>query len=253
MKQGRNIKQGILSVTALLLSSQMPAQEPTYIHDESFKNQFLTAETGASGDLQPGWFYALHPSYRNTALGTNKALFRKKTRLAIAPQVSYSETVDTALAERAKNEAWNLSDRIAGGAQALAVWATESSKIEGKMDQLRQICDQILPSGGPLKAKEHYEMKYKMMQMSINTMKDAYLPSGDRQKQFIQIYNDLLKLVESGNKAVAYYRSLRQVRQYREQRRLQRVHIKEIAEASHLRWSTAIPNEKITNRAQTAQ
>lgn len=237
----------------MLLSSQMSAQDATFIHDQSFMNQFLTAETGASGALEPGWFYALHPSYRNTAAATNKGFFRTETRLAIAPQVSYSESVDTALCERAEKEAWNMIDRIPGGAQASVVWATERSKIDGKMDQLRQICDQILPSGGPLKAKEHYETKYKMMQMSINTMKDAYLPSGDRQKQYIQIYNDLLKIVESGNKSVAYYRALRQVRQYREKRRLQRVRIKEIAEASHLRWSTAIPNERITNRAHTAQ
>ena len=90
------------------------AQSVTYNHDSSVMNQFTIGEVGI-GSFTPDLYYdALHKSYRNGAMMTNKQLFRTQMHLELNKEEGHAEALDSALNERKRVEALNIADRTPG-------------------------------------------------------------------------------------------------------------------------------------------
>ena len=91
----------------LMTAVMVQAQYVTYNHDASVMNQFTIGEIGA-GSFTPDLYYdAFHKSYRNGAMMTNKQFYRSQLKLALTPEESHAENLDSALNERKRVEELN--------------------------------------------------------------------------------------------------------------------------------------------------
>ena len=168
------------------------AQNVTYNHDSSKKNQITVMETGA-GTLTPELYYwTLHNSYKKTAVSKNKLGYRTAAGISAYNQVAYAEAIDSALTNRAKIEALNVADR-----QIDLAWLAESSKIETAMKRFKQNIDRVLSVGGTVSDKQRWEEYYKMYQCAVSATKNAYMPNAQRKKEYLRIYENVARQNET--------------------------------------------------------
>lgn len=178
----------LLMTVAMIATTAARAQYVTYNHDSSKQNQITVMETG-TGALTPELYYTLlHNSYKKSAAAKNKLSFRTLAGINLYNQVDDAEAIDSALVSRAKIEALNVADR-----QVNLAWLAEGDKIDSQMERLQTNIDRILLAGGTPDDKERWTEYYRVYQSAINATKDTYMPNAQRKKEYLRIYEDIVR------------------------------------------------------------
>ena len=179
----------ICSILCICVGFESHAQSMTYNHDDSKQGQIQVMELGA-GNLTPELYYTVtHRRYKNGA----KAVTSVKNTLRIAantasiPQVEYADSIQADLEGRAKVEAANIVDR-----QVDLAWVTEGNKIEGKLLAFK---NNINALNGKAKTEEitNWTELGQMYDFAIKATRQAYMPNSERQKQYLAIYDEIVK------------------------------------------------------------
>lgn len=171
-----------------ITTGSIKAQSVTYNHDSPKQNQITVMETG-TGALSPDLYYVLlHNKYKKSAATKNKLSFRTLAGVNLYNQTDEAEAIDSALVKRAEVEALNVADR-----QIDLAWLAESDKINGQMERFKRNIDRILLAGGSPDDKERWAEYYRVYQCAINATKDAYMPNAQRKKEYLRIYEDVVR------------------------------------------------------------
>ena len=188
-KRERNMKRELLMMAmAAVATTGVQAQSVTYNHDSPKQNQITVMETGA-GALSPDLYYKLlHNNYKKSAAAKNKLSFRTVAGINLYNQVDEAEAIDSALVSRAKIEALNVADR-----QVDIAWLAEDDKVNGQMERFGRNIDRILLAGGTQEDKERWAEYYHVYRCAIDATKDAYMPNAQRKKEYLRIYEDVVR------------------------------------------------------------
>ena len=177
-----------LLAAAVLTAHAAHAQYVTYNHDSPKQNQITVMETG-TGAFTPEIYYTLlHNKYKKTAAAKNKLSFRTLAGVNLYNQTDEAEAIDSALVKRAAVEALNVADR-----QVDLAWLAEGDKVNGQMERFRRNIDRILLCGGTPDERERWEEYYQVYQCAINETKNAYMPNAQRKKEYLRIYEDVVR------------------------------------------------------------
>ena len=170
--------------------STVNAQSVTYIHENDIMNQFLTMETGA-GALTPAAYYnAFHKSYQRDANVRNKLIYRTSVMAAVNEEKAPAEKIDSDYVARAKIEALNIESR----SKATDItWFSEKAKINGKLEIFNRNISRIVASGGTSEDYRTWRNIYNCIETAIKYTQDSYLDMGQRKKEFLAIYRDIIK------------------------------------------------------------
>lgn len=170
--------------------STVNAQSVTYIHENDIMNQFLTMETGA-GALTPAAYYnAFHKSYQKDANVRNKLIYRTSVMAAVNEEKAPAEKIDSDYVARAKIEALNIESR----SKATDItWFSEKAKINGKLEIFNRNISRIVASGGTSEDYRTWRNIYNCIETAIKYTQDSYLDMGQRKKEFLAIYRDIIK------------------------------------------------------------
>ena len=179
----------ICSILCICVGFESHAQSMTYNHDDSKQGQIQVMELGA-GNLTPELYYTvLHRRYKNGAKAVTsvKNTLRIATNTASIPQVEYADSIQADLEGRAKIEAANIVDR-----QVDLAWVTEGNKIEGKLLAFK---NNINALNGKAKTEEitNWTELGQMYDFAIKATRQAYMPNSERQKQYLAIYDEIVK------------------------------------------------------------
>ena len=177
----------------LIVTIQVKAQSyVTYNHDEAKMNQITVQEIGA-GCLTPDLYYwAFHNSYRNSAASKNKLTYRALAGVSAYPQVEDADSIEAALTKRAEIEALNIADR-----QIDIAWLAEGSKITDKLNAFQTNINRIVGAGGSIHDKDRWNDYYHIFQCAIKATQDAYMPNAQRKKEYLRIYDDVVRQNET--------------------------------------------------------
>ncbi len=179
--------------TAFLLTlisiGTIHAQSMTYNHDASKQAQIQVMELGA-GSLTPDWYYTVtHRSYKRGAKAATsvKNTLRLAANTSSIPQVEYADSIQADLEGRAKIEAANIADR-----QIDLAWVTEGNKLQNK---LLAFTTNISFLNGKTNAEEidNWTELGKMYDFAMRATHNAYMPNSERQKQYLAIYDEIVK------------------------------------------------------------
>lgn len=163
----------------------------TYEHDEAKMKQVTVMESGM-GALTPDWYYnTLHENYSKSAASKNKTLFRTTAGINLYNQKDMAERIDSALVKRAAVEALNIADR-SGGALDLA-WSTEGPKVSGKMSDFMTNISKIQATGGSHDEYDYWLQYYNVYTCAIRSTQDAYMPNAQRKREYLRIYDDVVR------------------------------------------------------------
>ncbi len=175
-------------VVVVSATTMTRAQSVTYNHDSPKQNQITVMETG-TGALSPDLYYTLlHNKYKKSAAGKNKLSFRTLAGVNLYNQTDEAEAIDSALVKRAEIEALNVADR-----QIDLAWLAEGDKINAQMERLQRNIDRILLAGGTTDDRERWTEYYHVYQCAIDATKDAYMPNAQRKKEYLRIYEDVVR------------------------------------------------------------
>lgn len=178
----------LLMAVATAATSGVKAQSVTYNHDSPKQNQITVMETG-TGALSPDLYYTLlHNNYKKSAASKNKLSFRTLAGVNLYNQTDEAEAIDSALVKRAEIEALNVADR-----QIDLAWLAEGDKINAQMERLQRNIDRILLAGGTTDDRERWTEYYHVYQCAIDATKDAYMPNAQRKKEYLRIYEDVVR------------------------------------------------------------
>ena len=178
----------LLVTVTIIATTAAKAQSVTYNHDSPKQNQVTVMETG-TGALSPDLYYSiLHNKYKKSAAVKNKLSFRTLAGVNLYNQTDEAEAIDSALVKRAEIEALNVADR-----QIDLAWLAEGDKINAQMERLQRNIDRILLAGGTTDDKERWTEYYHVYQCAINATKDAYMPNAQRKKEYLRIYEDVVR------------------------------------------------------------
>lgn len=178
----------LLIAVATAATSGVKAQSVTYNHDSPKQNQITVMETG-TGALSPDLYYTLlHNKYKKSAASKNKLSFRTLAGVNLYNQTDEAEAIDSALVKRAEIEALNVTDR-----QIDLAWLAEGDKINAQMERLQRNIDRILLAGGTTDDRERWTEYYHVYQCAIDATKDAYMPNAQRKKEYLRIYEDVVR------------------------------------------------------------
>ena len=178
----------LLMTVAIMATTTTRAQSVTYNHDSPKQNQITVMETG-TGALSPELYYTvLHNKYKKSAAAKNKLSFRTLAGVNLYGQVDEAEAIDSALVKRAEIEALNVADR-----QIDLAWLAEGDKINAQMERLQRNIDRIPLAGGTTDDRERWTEYYHVYQCAIDATKDAYMPNAQRKKEYLRIYEDVVR------------------------------------------------------------
>lgn len=179
-----------LVVMLFMAVSSANAQEYTYNHENDIMNQFLTMETGA-GALSPAWYYnTFHKKYQKTANATNKLVSRTAVMAMVNAEKTPAAKIDSDYVARGKIEALNIESR---SKISDVTWAVEKSKVNGKLEIFNHNISHIVSSGGTSEDYRTWRNIYNCFETAIKYMQDSYLDMGQRKKEFLAIYRDIVK------------------------------------------------------------
>lgn len=198
------MKKTISFILTLGLSVSLYAQ--TFNHDPTKMNQFLMQETG-TGIFQPmsEWYYDLfHKGYKNTAIATNKTIYRTLTYEASLQQIDYADSIRSRLEARAKQEALNMADR-----KVDIAWITEQPKIENALNQYSNNLSLLSANGASAEEKDDWQEYANMYVFAISRTKEAYMSNSEREKEYLNIYDDIVKRNNRLVKRLRYLKTLR--------------------------------------------
>lgn len=228
-----------MMVVVLMTAVMVQAQYVTYNHDASVMNQFTIGEIGA-GSFTPDLYYdAFHKSYRNGAMMTNKQFYRSQLKLALTPEESHAENLDSALNERKRVEELNIADRTPGVTDV--AWQVEKSKIESKLAIYKKNIESLTTEGAPAKEYIVWMERYNAINCGLQAVRDSYMPQGKRKEQYIAIYKDILLQNTEVCEYIAYLRSAKEVKRINDNPRpLPKTQFGLIARTAHGRWKVAM-------------
>lgn len=230
-------------LTIILAFILMPSinlfSQVTYNHDSSVMNQFTVGEVGG-GSLTPDWYYDLcHRNYRNSAMTTNKQVFRTQMQLVLNKEEPYSEAIDSALTERMRVEMGNIADRTPGVTDV--AYQTEKGKIERKMELYKKNIERITLEGGTPQDYRHWLERYNAISCGLQAVRDAYMPMGKRKEQYLKIYQDLLQQNREITEYIMFLRGLKRVETFNNSRAfIPKTDIGTAARSAHGRWKVAM-------------
>lgn len=235
----RDIRRMVMMAVVLMTAVMVQAQYVTYNHDASVMNQFTIGEIGA-GSFTPDLYYdAFHKSYRNGAMMTNKQFYRSQLKLALTPEESHAENLDSALNERKRVEELNIADRTPGVTDV--AWQVEKSKIESKLAIYKKNIESLTTEGAPAKEYIVWMERYNAINCGLQAVRDSYMPQGKRKEQYIAIYKDILLQNTEVCEYIAYLRSAKEVKRINDNSRpLPRTQFGLIARTAHGRWKVAM-------------
>ena len=235
----RDIRRMVMMAVMLMTAVMVQAQYVTYNHDASVMNQFTIGEIGA-GSFTPDLYYdAFHKSYRNGAMMTNKQFYRSQLKLALTPEESHAENLDSALNERKRVEELNIADRTPGVTDV--AWQVEKSKIESKLAIYKKNIESLTTEGAPAKEYIVWMERYNAINCGLQAVRDSYMPQGKRKEQYIAIYKDILLQNTEVCEYIAYLRSAKEVKRINDNPRpLPRTQFGLIARTAHGRWKVAM-------------
>ena len=179
----------LLMAVAAVATSGVKAQSVTYNHDSPKQNQITVMETG-TGALSPELYYTLlHNKYKKSAASKNKLSFRTLAGVNLYNQTDEAEAIDSALVKRAEIEALNVADR-----QIDLAWLAEGDKINAQNGtaSAQHRPHPPLP-GGTTDDRERWTEYYHVYQCAIDATKDAYMPNAQRKKEYLRIYEDVVR------------------------------------------------------------
>lgn len=183
-----NGKLTLMSVAVIFAATRAQAQYVTYNHDSPKQNQVTVMETG-TGTLSPELYYTtLHNKYKKTATAKNKLSFRTLAGINLYNQTDDAEAIDSALVNRARIEALNMADR-----QIDLAWLAEGDKVNEQMERFKRNINRILPAGGTTDDKERWTEYCHVHACAISATKEAYMPNAQRKKEYLRIYEDLVR------------------------------------------------------------
>ena len=184
------MRKTIYTVSILLFSmSGANAQTMTYNHDASKQAQIEVMEVGA-GSLTPELYYKVtHHNYWEGAKATTsvKNTLRLAANAASIPQVEYADSIQADLESRAKVEAANMADR-----QVDLAWVTEGSKIESRLLNFKNNINALHGKTNNDEITGWTELG-QMFDFAIKATRNAYMPNSERQKQYLAIYDEIVK------------------------------------------------------------
>lgn len=229
----------VLMAVILMTAMMVQAQSVTYNHDDAVMNQFTIGEIGA-GSFTPDLYYdAFHKSYRNGAMMTNKQFYRSQLKLALTPEESYAENLDSALNERKRVEMKNIADRTPGITDV--AWQVEKGKIENKLDIFKKNIERLTTEGAPAKEYIIWMERYNCINCGLQAVRDAYMPQGKRKEQYIEIYKDILLKNTEVCEYISYLRYQKMIkRDSTKIRSLPKTKVGLIARTAHGRWKVAM-------------
>lgn len=179
----------ICTILCASIFASVHAQSMTYNHDASKQGQILVMELGA-GNLTPELYYTVtHRKYKNGAKAATsvKNTLRIAANTASIPQVEYADSIQADLEGRAKIEAANIVDR-----QVDLAWVTEGNKIEGKLLSFKNNINALNGKAQPEEITNWTELG-QMYDFAIKATRQAYMPNSERQKQYLAIYDEIVK------------------------------------------------------------
>ena len=170
----------------------------TYHYEPEILNQFTVMETGAGAlgggsPLAVEWYTHLHKGYMAYAYTptspklAHRELFRQQTQ----KEIKYAARVDSDAVHRGKEEAKNIIDRSPGATDA--AWLCEKSKIEGMQYKFMANINKIVQFGGTHSLYMDWRTIYYCIDDAIKATRKAYMSSGQRKKEYLAIYHDLVK------------------------------------------------------------
>lgn len=210
------IIKSITVIICLFLSLEGFPQGMTFNHDEVVMNQFMKAEIGSGTLGKGGWFadqiyYNVRwPDYRDMANNpaNNKMASRSLTYAEVNKQEKYAETIKDSLEKRAEIEALNMVDR-----QFDIEWEVEKSKIKRQESIFKKNIEDIVYYGGTQEDKNNWTMVYNMIEETLDSAHDAYMPNSQRKSIYIMAYKDLCTYNATLNKLKNIWWAERNVRE----------------------------------------
>lgn len=203
----------MLAILAALYS-QLSAQNVTYYHEPDIMNQFTVMEIGA-GALQPDLYYkTFHKNYKNTAHATNKIAYRVENQVYTGKEVLQADSIDSCLVKRARVEALNIASRTASVSDL--AWLAEKSKIENKFKIFDDNINNIVSYGGTSEDYKNWREIYDCLQCAVKLIRNSYLDVGSRKKEYLAIYQDIVRRNLSLIKQLLYWNSLKKAKEVRD-------------------------------------
>lgn len=202
----------------VVVSITAGAQSMTYNHDPIVMNQFMKAEIG-SGTLGAGYFWAekvyygtkpFHKDYADEYdnVAHSKMASRTLTNAEVTKEEKYAETIKDSLEKRAEIEALNMVDR-----QFDIEWEVEKSKIKRQESKFKKNIEDIVYYGGTQEDKNNWTMVYNMIEETLDSAHDAYMPNSQRKSIYIMAYKDLCMYNATLNKLKNIWWAERSVRE----------------------------------------
>lgn len=195
----------LLSVTVSVFAQWV---NYTSVHHPEILNQFTIMETGIGSTFSiPTTIKLLNRSYYKTAHEKNKTFLRGEYALYLPAESEAAEQVDSALSDRAKVEASNVSDR--SFVTSYLSWSLEKDKILSRQRLFLSNIGKITLFGGTSSDRDYWMSIYEALDGGIKTLCDAYLPSSERHKGFLSMYEELYKNNENLCRQIARWASIR--------------------------------------------
>ena len=235
----RNHLKGLLLMLLSLVSLYGQAQEVTYIHERDIMNQFTTMETGA-GVLSPAWYYnSLHKNYQRDANLRNKLAYRTDVMANTSKEVNEAEKVDSDYVERAKVEALNIVSRSSSSDLS---WVLEKKKLESKMLLFDKNINHIVSCGGSSSDYRNWRNIYNCFETAIKITHESYQDLGMRKREYLAIYQDIVKRNVTLVKQLLYWNSMKKGKRFSENNtRVERnTSNTVIASDAYRRWQAAM-------------
>lgn len=221
------------------------AQSVTYNHDATKMNQFMMQETG-TGTFQSisEWYYdAFHSNYKSSLLSTNKSLYRTQAYEASYQQTDYADSIRVRLESRAKEEAINMADR-----QLDVAWLTEQSKIENALLNYRNNLSLLSTSGVSAEEKNEWEQYANIYDFAIERTKHAYMANSERQKEYLNIYDEIARRNIKLVKRVRYLKALSKSNDLLDARATRERRVQQCINEAYNKWRDAGSSVKTANR-----
>lgn len=235
----------ILKIKALLftvlcfIAASSWAQSITYNHEQDIMNQFTTMETGA-GSLSPAWYYnAFHKSYQRDANERNKLAYRTEVMGYSTLETDLAEKVDSDYVSRAKVETLNMASRSSSSDLS---WLLEKKKLDGKMELFNKNINSIVSYGGTPEAYNSWRNLYQCFETAIKVTHESYQDLGQRKKEYLAIYQDIVKRNLTLVKQLLYWNALKQGKKFSENETMPERTTSNtvIAADAYRRWQTAM-------------
>jgi hypothetical protein len=153
----------------------------------------------------------MHKSYQKTAAATNKLSFRLENQVLTNKEVPLAEKVDSDLVKREKVEATNIATRTPGAGDV--AWMMEKGKIESKMNTFESNINKIVSYGGSSDDFKNWKDIYNSLDCAIKLIRKSYLDLGSRKKEYLAIYQDIVKRNLTLTGQLRYWKSLKTVKQ----------------------------------------